>query len=224
MQNNAKQQKLSVIIIGAGGHGRVIADLLNACCCARIKGFIDDSPKSSVIDDLPILGKIAELGRIINSLNGETSALIVGIGDNSMRNHIVSQITSVLVRYNARFLTVKHPSASVSSSVSLGEGTVIIPQAAINTNAVIGNHAIINTSSSVDHDCIIGDFAHISPGVHLAGGVQVGEDAHVGIGACVLPGVQIGKWSVIGAGSVVTRDIPERVVAYGVPAKVQRVL
>jgi len=111
---NAQRQKLNTFIIGAGGHGRVIADCLRAQHSAVIIGFLDDSPSSNVINGIPVLGKVTDLELVLNSIRNEKCAFIVGIGDNLTRRHIVSLMASVLKRYDARFISVVHPSAFVS--------------------------------------------------------------------------------------------------------------
>ena len=115
-----------------------------------------------------------------------------------------------------------HPTAWVDASVVPGAGTVEFAGAMIQPGTVIGEHVIINTSASVDHDCVLGNFVHIAPGTHLAGNVRIDEGSFMGIGSAAIPGVRIGAWTTVGAGAVVVRELMDKVVAYGVPAKVQR--
>lgn len=211
-----------VLILGAGGHARVIAEIVSRQG-RRLLGFLDDRV-TGYVDGYHCLGPIDQLSRIVASLPDLRIALAIGIGDNRIRRRIVERIRMTMVAKQLVFATVIDPSAVISSHANIGAGTVIMPNAVVNNGARIGEHAIINTAAAVDHDCTIGDFVHLSPGVRLAGNVQVDHGAHIGTGAVAIPGVRIGCWSVIGAGSVAVREIPERVVAYGAPARVQRTL
>jgi sugar O-acyltransferase (sialic acid O-acetyltransferase NeuD family) len=140
---------------------------------------------------------------------------IIGIGDNAQRREMARAL-------NFEWRTVVHPSAWVHPSAKLGRGTVVFAGAVVQPDAVIGDHVIVNTGATIDHDCIIEDYAHLAPGVHLAGSVHVGEGAFLGIGSGVIPGVKVGRWSTLGAGAVATRDVPDGVVAVGVPARALR--
>lgn len=201
-----------LVVIGAGGHGKVVAEVAVAAGY-DVLGFFDDFAKFSPLQKYPLLGKITELPRKA----GQGVLAIVAVGDNHRRCELVDEISGCV-----RFAIVIHPSAVISETAQIGEGTVVMPHVAVNAGAQIGRHAILNTSCSVDHDCVLGDFVHISPGAVLCGGVRVGVGTHVGAGAVVIPGCQIGSWSVVGAGSTVVSNIPEKVVAIGVPARVNR--
>lgn len=200
-----------VIILGAGGHAKVVVDIL-VSSRAELLGFLDDNPTiwNTKVLGFPVLGKISD------SSNHESSRLIVGIGDNLRRREIVERLGAFA---DGRWQSAIHPSAVVAASAHIGVGSVVMAGAVINPDAVIGNHAIINTGATVDHDCQIGDYVHVAPGVHLAGGVLVGENTLIGIGAAVIPYRSIGASAVIGAGAVVVDDIPDRVTAMGVPAR-----
>lgn len=211
-----------VLILGAGGHARVIADIVTRQG-GRLLGFLDDSV-TGFVDGYQCLGPIDQLSRIVASLPEQRIALAIGIGDNKIRRGLAERIEPMMVENNLVFATVIDPSAVISTHAYIGSGTVIMPNAVVNNGARIGDHAIINTAASVDHDCKVGSFAHLSPGVHLSGNVQIDVGTHIGTGAVAIPGVRIGSWSVVGAGSVVVRDIPARVVAYGSPARVRRSL
>ncbi len=202
-----------LLIFGAGGHAKVVAEAAQLSGY-DVAGFVDQSPdlRNAVILGIPVLGD----GSILESSNWADCDMIVAIGDNGLRATIANRLLAI----GRRFVTVVHPASTISPSAILGEGTVVLAGAVINSSAVIGKHGIINTMASVDHDCTLADFVHISPGVHLAGDCHIGEMAHIGIGACVLPNLSVGPRSTIGAGAVVTRDIPDDVIAVGVPAKV----
>lgn len=201
-----------LVVIGAGGHGKVVAEIA-AAAGYDVLGFFDDSVEFSPLQKYPLLRTIAELPKKA----GQGVLAVVAVGDNRRRCELVAEISGCVC-----FATVIHPSAVVSESARIGEGTVVMPLVAVNAGVQIGRHAILNTSCSVDHDCALGDFVHISPGAVLCGGVRVGAGTHVGAGAVVVPGRRIGSWSVVGAGCVVVSDIPEKVVAAGVPARVNR--
>ncbi|WP_310558791.1 acetyltransferase [Flavobacterium sp.] len=196
-----------LLIFGASGHGKVIAELA-ANNGSRIAAMIDDAPKTASFGLIPIIHTISILKP------QHDVALIVAIGNNSIRKKISLKFSE----YN--FFTVVHKNAIVSPSVSLGLGTVVMLQAIINADAKIGNHVIINTGALIEHDCIIEDFVHISPNVTLSGNVSVGQGSHIGSGAIIIPGVKIGKWCTIGAGTVVISDIPDGATAIGNPAKI----
>lgn len=207
-----------VIILGAGGHAQVVADILlrayeAGANCEPI-GFLDDDPSlvGVMILGLPVLGLIAELDKFTHD------AIIIAIGDNRTRSHIFE----VMQMRGEQILNAVHPTAVLAPDIHLGKGIVICAGVVVNTGTVIGDNVILNTGCTVDHHNRIGDHVHIAPGVHLGGNVTIGEGTLVGIGAIVLPGRTIGVWSVIGAGSVVTKDIPDHVTAVGVPARVIR--
>ena len=192
-----------MIIIGAGGHAKVVMDIALSCD-VKVKGFLDDNTKQ--FQNIDYLGTI-------DCIEDLHEPLVIAIGDNVVRK---------LISLRAKSLTkaLIHPSAIIGSNVLVGNGTVIMPSVSVNASVNIGINVIVNTSASIDHDCILKDYAHISPNATLCGGVQVGEGVHIGAGATVIPGIKIGDWSVIGAGSVVTKDIPANCTAVGHPARV----
>ncbi len=186
-----------MFLYGAGGHAKVIMDILKAegkC----IEALIDDNRELKEVMGV----------KVLHGQTGGISPLIISIGSNRIRKLIAQKV-------HATFGTAVHPSAIVSESARIGEGTVVMQGAIVQTCTQIGKHCIINTGASVDHECVIGDFVHISPHCTLCGNVQVGEGTWIGAGSTVIPGVKIGKWSVIGAGSVVVKDIPDGVLALG---------
>src|SRR5262245_7167458 len=175
-------------------------------------GFVDDRPAKmgTVILGLPVLGPIAALRDL------EHDAIVVAIGD----NHTRRALTERLLASGERLAAVIHPLASVASSATIGEGSMISAGAIVLPRAVIGRGVIVNTKASVDHDCAVGDFAHIAPAATLGGNVRVGEETLIGLGASGVSGIVVGARPVIGAGAVVVRDVPEDVTAYGVPARI----
>jgi len=200
-----------ILIIGAGGHGKVVADILLRQSMP-VRGFLDDDPTTwgTLRLGLPVLGPIDTFS------DYSPEGLAMGIGSNALRQDVVKRLGTLAQEL---WQSAIHPRAILAPSAKIGRGTVIAAGAIVNPDAVVGEHVIINTGATVDHDCRIGDFAHIAPGVHLAGGVRVGEGSLVGIGGSVIPGCNIGQWTTIGAGAVVVDDIPSHSVAVGVPAR-----
>ncbi len=200
-----------LIIVGMGGHSKVVADVARRCGY-QVLGFLDsrrpDAPHG------PYLGTVEELSEQIIA----DAAFFVGIGNNAIRQKVAGQLRAK----GALLATLIDPSAIIGSGVTIGEGTLVMPGCIINADSAIGRQVILNTAATVDHDCAVADGVHLSPGVHLAGAVRVNELSHVGIGASVIQGVTIGARSVIGAGAAVIGDIPSDVTAVGVPAKVIR--
>lgn len=193
-----------MIIFGASGHAKVIADCLleNGW---EILFFIDDDPNKT-----RFLGKnVIRRSEFIPS----TEKVILGIGDNSIRKKIAS---SLIVQFGNSI----HPSAIISSRVILLEGSVVFHGAIVQTETKIGRHCIINTRASIDHECIIGDFVHVAPGAILCGNVSVGEGTFVGAGSIVKQGVVIGKNVTIGAGTVVLENVPDNVTLVGNPGRI----
>ena len=192
-------------LYGASGHAKVIVDILKANGIA-IDGMIDDD-----------VGVYELLGYPVFHGKMNLSPLIISIGDNRARYTVAGKL-------NVEFGKAIHPSAIISDTVCIEEGTVVMQGAIIQTYTKIGKHCIINTGASIDHECAISDFVHISPHSTLCGNVTVGEGTWIGAGTIVLPGVKIGKWSVVGAGSIVVNDIPDHVLAFGNSCKVIRIL
>ncbi|HEX6987969.1 MAG TPA: acetyltransferase [Bacillota bacterium] len=206
-----------VFILGAGGHGRVVADVAARAFPGSRVVFVDPAFQGQVLQGSRVLPGEEELAAVLaREGQDEVLGVVVAIGDGERR-------AAVARRYpDFPYLVAVDPSAVVSPSARLGPGTVVMPQAAVNAGAAVDSHVILNTGCTVDHDCRIGSFAHIGPGAHLAGGVTVGQGALIGVGAVAAPGVTIGDGAVVGAGAAVVRDVPPRSVAYGVPARVRR--
>jgi len=209
---------MRILVIGAGGHAHVIADILlqmkSSGAGLEPIGYLDDNPDliGQQIQGLPVLGSLTCLPNIAHD------AVILAIGDNAIRYRVFS----ALAQKGERFVTACHPSAVVASGVQIGPGTAICAGVVVNPGSVIGANVILNTGCTVDHHNRIEDHAHIAPGVHLGGDVSVGEGALVGIGAIVMPRRRIGAWTVVGGGALVRNDLPNGVVAAGLPARVIR--
>ncbi|WP_158509659.1 NeuD/PglB/VioB family sugar acetyltransferase [Limnochorda pilosa] len=204
-----------MLLLGAGGHGRAVADAASAAGW-HIAGFLDDHATEAPWTGASILGAIDTLPTILQA-HPEWS-VIVTLGDNRERRSVVERFAGIPIR----FATVLAPSAYVSPTASVEPGSIVMHHAVVHAGSRIGPHAILNTGATIDHDCEIGEYGHISPGVHLAGTVKVEREAHVGIGASVIPGVRIGARAVVGAGAAVISDVPAGVTVVGVPARPTR--
>ena len=199
-----------VLIVGAGGHAKVVADIL-LCQGTYVLGFLDDDPNTwgKTRLGLPVMGGIDTYA------SHNPAGLVMGIGDNRVRQQIVGRLDVASDLWRSAI----HPRATIAASVRVGNGVVVAAGAVVSPDTTLGDHAIVNTGATVDHDCIIGDYAHIAPGVHLSGGVRIGAGVLIGVGAGVAPGNTIGDWAIIGVGAAVVRDVPGSVIAKGVPAR-----
>lgn len=187
-------------LYGASGHGKVIKDIAEACGDS-VEGFVDDNPFFSQYCKKKVYHQADGL-----------SPIIVSIGVNRTRKMIVEKL-------NCQFATAIHPTAIVSPSAKIGEGTVVMPGAIINADVVIGKHCIINTGASVDHECVVEDYCHVAPHASLCGQVHVGEGSLIGVGASVIPCIKIGEWCTVGAGAAVVANVLDNSTVGGVPAK-----
>ncbi|MCQ2429876.1 MAG: acetyltransferase [Clostridia bacterium] len=200
-----------LIIAGAGGHGRVVADIASRCGYESI-AFLDDrvGEVESGFPDMPVTGSVADAGAYI----GEAD-FFVAVGNNSTRE----RITLYLKGLGARMATLIHPQAVIGRDVSVGEGTAIMAGAVVNPCAVIGKGCIVNTGASVDHEDRIGDFSHVSVGAHLCGTVTLGERCFIGSGATVINNTDVCRDVTIGAGGTVIRSITQPGTYVGVPVR-----
>jgi sugar O-acyltransferase (sialic acid O-acetyltransferase NeuD family) len=209
----------SILIVGAAGHARVVADIVEKEGRYRIAGFIDRSlPAGDRFLDYRILGaekEIPDLAARYGVCGG-----IIAVGDNWTRFQIAQRIRAVLPHF--RFMCAVHPSAEIGLGAALGAGTVVMARAIVNPRCRVGELCIINTKASLGHDCLLADFACLLPDATVGGNVTIGRLSVVALGANVIQGIHIGEQSVIGAGSTVVRDIPPFVVAYGSPARIVR--
>ena len=190
----------NIYIYGASGHGLVVADIARACGYDDVI-FIDDGD-----NEYPSFEDIKRTSGI---------PVAFGIGSNSIRAKLFERVQNS----GFEIVSLIHPSAIISSSVTIGKGTVIMPNVVVNAKATIGNGVILNSSCVVEHDCMIDDFVHISPKVALAGDVKVGEFTHIGIGSNVIQGIIIEKNVIVGGGSMVIRNIEDNQKVVGVPAR-----
>jgi sugar O-acyltransferase (sialic acid O-acetyltransferase NeuD family) len=203
----------AVAVLGAGGHAKVVIATLQAAGFTVAAVFDDDQTKRGNL----LLG-VEVRGTLADFVGSSYHHAVIAIGNNITRKRLAEALQSQL--QTVEWVSVIHPQTCVHPSVRLGAGTVVFAGVVVQPDTVIGAHTIINTGASVDHDCAIGDFVHIAPGVRLAGDVKVDRGAFVGIGAAVIPGRRVGEWATVGAGAAVVKDIPARVTAVGVPARV----
>ncbi len=204
-----------IVILGAGGHAQVVADILlsmNRAGEAVIPvAYLDDDTtlKGKSYMSIPVAGSIADLPAIPHD------AVLLAIGSNRIRQ----QFHKILQAQGEQFAIACHPTAVIARNVQLQDGCMICANVVINTGSNIGAHTILNTGCTVDHHNQIDDYSHIAPGVHIGGDVHIGEGALIGIGATVMPQRTIGDWCQIGAGAVVVHNINKGETAVGIPAK-----
>lgn len=195
-----------LVIIGASGHGKVIADIAVKCGYKDIV-FLDDNENVKVCAGFPVIGKVSDAVTMEDDK-------IIAIGNAEIREKMQIKLSNLV--------TLIHPNAVVSRRVEIGEGTVIMAGAVINSDVVIGKGCIINTGASVDHDCKLGDFVHVSVGAHVAGTVSIGSKTWIGAGATVSNNVSICGYCMIGAGAVVINNLANPGTYVGIPVKMMK--
>lgn len=202
------------MLLGAGGHARVVLEVLLADPTMEVIGAASDD--GSGIDGLgvPMLGTTEDLASL--ATGHRLDAACVAIGDNAARVRVSDRWTT---ETGLPLASGVSPHAVVSSTARVGDGTVVFPGAVVNPATTLGRGVIVNTNASIDHDGHVGDFVHVAPGCAVAGGVTIGDRAFLGIGAVVTPGVTIGADAVVGAGAVVVDDVPAGTTVVGVPAR-----
>lgn len=198
-------------ILGASGHGAVVADIALSCGWEHIDFFDDKWPAMTNNLHWEVKGNTEDFFNLSENYHG----VIVGIGNNAIRLSLTKQLDEL----GLPLVSLSHPSAVISSFVTIGKGVVIMPNVVINIGSSIGDACILNSNCSVDHDCQLAEGVHISPGALLAGGVKVGAASWIGIGASVRQYLTIGGNTIVGAGAVVVKDVNDDVTVVGVPAK-----
>lgn len=207
-EENGAGDSPGVLVLGAGGHGKVVISTLRALGY-HVAAVYDDNRQlwGQTVLGAPICGPLSEL----DNMAGRPA--VIAIGDGRVRRLLAE-------RFRLKWIRAVHPAAHVAEGTVIGDGAVVFAGAVIQPESRIGIHAIINTGATVDHDCIVEDFAHIAPGAHLSGNVRLAEGGMMGTGSCAVQGVQVGRWTTVGAGGVVIQDLPDEVVAIGCPARV----
>ncbi|MFC3092604.1 acetyltransferase [Alteromonas sediminis] len=203
-------ERTELVIIGAGGHAKVVIETACAMGYQTIWVF-DDNPEGSKPLGYHIQGTCEQAIEATNK-----AAYFVAIGANAVRLRLLN----ALIERKKSLATLVHPSAVVSPSAKIGKASLVVAKAVINADASLGLGCIVNTAATVDHDCVVADGAHIAPGANLCGGVTVGKETLIGAGSAILPQKKIGDKCIVGAGSTVISDIPEGHSAVGSPAKI----
>jgi sugar O-acyltransferase (sialic acid O-acetyltransferase NeuD family) len=211
--------KPRLVIVGAGGHGMVVRDIVERAGTHEVVGYLDSGKRAgSSQAGLSVLGAVEEVAALAER-HGFTHCL-VAVGHNSVRRACVERITAACP--SLIFPALVHPSVVVAPDVEIGAGTVVMAGGVLNPGVKIGRHCILNTGSLVDHETLLEDFASLAPGVVLGGNVSVGAGTAVCLGAKVVHGIRLGAEMVVGAGALVLGDLPDGCVAYGSPARIIR--
>lgn len=219
LKKPGRNKKIPIIGLGAGGHAKVVVDILQLMGKYEVIGLLDSDSKlaSSSVLGVPVLGTDQLLEKFYK--DGVRHVFLgVGAGGGSGKTIPRQSLFERAQRTGFEVVSAIHPQAIISPHARLGSGATVMAGAIINAGASLGLNVIVNTGAIVEHDCVIGDHAHIATGAHLAGGVSVGPLAHVGIGATVRQGLTIGQGAVVAAGAVVVKDVPAQIVVAGVPA------
>lgn len=202
---------MRLAILGASGHGRVVADSAELSGWQTIVFFDDAWPELTQNGAWGVAGNTAKLMECVDEFDG----YVVAIGHNSTRNEKLRMLTE----QGSNIVSIVHPSAQISPYAHVEPGTVVFANAVVNAYASVGMGAIINSGAVVEHDCIVGDYVHVSPNAVLAGGVNIGAESWIGANASVRQMVSVGQSSVVGMGAVVTHDVADNMVVAGVPAR-----
>jgi sugar O-acyltransferase (sialic acid O-acetyltransferase NeuD family) len=206
---------MRLLIVGAGGHGQVVADIIRAShssdSARQLVGYVDDDAR---LHGLALLG-ITVLGPIGMIAEIPHDGIVVALGDNTARK----RVSELLLADGRQLVEVIHPSAILAPDVTVAAGAMICAGVVVNTGTDIGSGAILNTSCSIDHHSRVGSYAHVAPGVHAGGEVRIGEGALIGIGAVIIPRRVVGAFATVGAGAAVIDDVPDHVTVVGNPAR-----
>ncbi len=209
----APESKKRIAIIGAGGHAKVVADIIERGGNFELSCMVDGD---QALHGTCVYGySVPGDESVLSDLPNPPSMTIVAIGSNPVRARLAAWARSM----GLKLATAIHPSAVLSRGATVGDGTVIMAGAVVNADTRIGENVIINTRASVDHDCVIGDCVHIAPGAILCGTVRVGDGSFIAAGATVIPNITIGDNVIVGAGAVVIRDVPDNTTVVGNPAR-----
>lgn len=203
-----------LLILGAGGHGKVVADTAVASGKWSDIAFLDNNSTLHEVLGFPVIGSFESYQYHLH----ENWAVFVAIGNNLVRMNWLKKLE--MEGYN--IATVIHPSSVISGHSTVDKGSVAMARVVINANSTIGKGCIINTSSTIDHDCVIGEGVHISPGANISGTVTVKDNSWLGVGAKVINNIQIGENVVVAAGAVIIKDVPDNVMVAGIPSKIKK--
>jgi len=206
---------MKLLIWGASGHAKVVADIVRRAGAFEVAGYLDDVnpyPPAATFLGAPLYTSVSSLATLRSQ---GVHHLILGVGNCEAR----LRLAAVGKGHGFSLATAVHPGSVVAEDVAMGAGTVVMAGAVVNPGTVLGENVVVNTGAVVDHDCVVEEGAHICPGARLAGDVTVGRGAWVGIGATVIEKVRIGAGAFVGAGAVVIRDVPANARVAGVPAR-----
>lgn len=217
MKADSKDRLPPVVVIGAGGHAKVVIELITAGGDYEIVGLTDADPTPRRVGGIQVIGGDELLPRLRG--DGVVHAF-VALGHNALRQRVARKVMDL----GFELVNAISPTAVISPSARLGRGVAVMAGAVINADAVIGDCAIVNSGAIVDHDALLGDAVHVGPGCALAGGVTLGQRTFLGVGVSVVPGVVIGADAIVGAGACVTDDLTAGILAVGVPARAIRTL
>ena len=202
---------MKVIILGNGGHSKVVQEIVSSVINHKIMAILDDKYEVAFHERGVLYAPFVSLEKLL----AVDVKVVIAIGDNATRKKIAETVRI----HPDQYLSVIHSTAVVSPTATIGNGAVIMANAVINAEAMIGEHCIINTGAIIEHENRIGQYAHISPNATLTGNVSVGEGVHIGASATIIPGLEIGKWAIIGAGSTVIQSMPAFSTSVGSPAR-----
>ena len=209
---------MRLVGLGAGGHSKVVIDLLRLMGGCEFVGLVDPKQQlwATEVLGIPVLGDDNLLAELYQQGVRHAFIGLGSVGDTQPRRRLYEKA----LQEGYQIVRAIHPRAIVSSSVKIDDGPTIMAGAIINAGAIMGKNVLVNTGAIVEHDCLISDHVHIATGARLTSTVHIDSGVHIGAGATVRQGVSIGEGSIVGAGSVVVKDIPPRTVVAGVPARV----
>ena len=209
----------NIIIIGASGHGKVVADIVEQEGRYSLAGFVDAAVVAGTeFFGYPVLGREEDLPGLTTKMG--LSGCLVAVGDNWSRMQCAAKVRGLVPELP--FVAVAHPSARLARGAEIGAGTVVMAGAVLGPDVRVGQFCIVNTGACLDHDGVLEDFSSLAPGVVAGGNVRIGTGSAVSLGAHLIHGVAVGVHSVVGAGATVLENIPDRVLAHGTPARVVR--
>jgi sugar O-acyltransferase (sialic acid O-acetyltransferase NeuD family) len=207
---------MKTVVIGGGGHGRLVIDVVEKANDFELIGIIDAQlPIGTSVLGYPVIGREHDLPLIIAEQKIE--GILIAVGDNWVRSHVATSLHSLSGQIE--FPNAIHPSAQLAKGVQLGHGNVILAGSVVNSNTTIGNFCILGSKCSVDHDSTVDDFASFGPNSCAGGNVHVGEYSAICLGANIVHRCKVGDHTVVGAGATVLGNLPSRIVAYGTPAR-----
>lgn len=210
---------IRVVSIGAGGHAKILVELLEQTGKYELVGFTDAQRErwGTELMGYPVLGG----DEVLEGLYAKgIRAALIGVGAvNSAGTRLRVKLFRRATQLGFEMPTLIHPQATVSPSATIGAGSVVMAGAVVSTDVRVGDNVVIYSGTLIEHESVIDHHVHMSPGAHLAGGVHIGEGAFIGIGASIIQGIRVGRWATVGAGAVVLEDLSENVVAVGVPAR-----